>query len=186
MKSILCFLKAVLGLFCASMAQADPLNDDFNGIIVDASGWHIPTWVSPTDGTYVGQTQFRCSQNAPLPAAIDSNAIIVLDTYNPTGSSFYGTDLISNQSFGQRIIFTVRAKMNAPIPPGIVGGIFLYAPPASTSNTLHDEIDFELLSSDPSHVYTNIYVSRHALAKNVWRKPALASNIIRLRVLPTL
>ncbi len=133
--------------------------DDFNGSIVTASNWHIPTWVSSTDGTYVGQTQFRCSQNAPLPAARNSNAIIALDTYNPTGSSFYGTDLISNQSFalGQGITVTVRAKMNAPIPPGIVGGIFLYAPPTSTSNTLHDEIDFELLGNDPNHVWTNIY-----------------------------
>ena len=139
------------------------LYDDFNGSIVNANNWHIPTWVSSTDGTFIGQTQFRCSQNAPLPAAINSNAIIALDTYNPTanqpGSSFYGTDLISNQSFalGQGITVTVRAKMNADTPTGIVGGIFLYAPPASTSDTLHDEIDFELLSKDPYHVWTNIY-----------------------------
>jgi hypothetical protein len=144
------------------MVSSNPsilLSDDFTGTIVDASNWHIPTWVSPTDGTFVGQTQFRCSQNAPLPAASNSNAIITLDTYNPTGLSFYGTDLISNQSFtlAQGIIITVIAKMDAPIPAGIVGGIFLYAPPASTSNTLHDEIDFELLSSDPYYVHTNIY-----------------------------
>ena len=135
------------------------LHDDFNGSIVNASNWHIPTWVSPTDGTFVGQTQFRCSQNAMLSAASNSNAIIALDTYNPTGSSFYGTDLICNQSFALRqgITVTVRAKMDAPIPAGIVGGIFLYAPPAGTSNTLHDEIDFELLSNDPNNVWTNIY-----------------------------
>jgi hypothetical protein len=141
------------------LAPTALLRDDFDGSIVTASNWHIPTWVSPTDGTFVGQTQFRCSQNAPLPAASNSNAIIALDTYNPTGSSFYGTDLISNQSFalGQGITVTVRVKMNAPIPAGIVCGIFLYAPPASTSNTLHDEIDFELLSNDPNHVWTNIY-----------------------------
>ena len=47
--------------------------------------------------------------------------------------------------------------MNAHTPAGIVCGIFLYAPPASTSDTLHDEIDFELLSNDPYHVWTNIY-----------------------------
>ncbi|RPH49104.1 MAG: glycosyl hydrolase family protein [Desulfobacteraceae bacterium] len=135
------------------------LHDDFNGSTVTASNWHIPTWVSPTDGTFVGQTQFRCSQNAALPAVSTGNAIIALDTNNPTGSSFYGTDLISNQSFalGRGITVTVRAKMDAPIPVGIVGGIFLYAPPAGTSNTLHDEIDFELLSNDPNHVLTNIY-----------------------------
>lgn len=136
------------------------LNDDFTGTIVDASNWHIPTWVSSTDGTFVGQTQFRCTQNAPLPAAIDDSAIIALDTYNPTGQSFYGTDLITNQllNLGQGIIYTVRAKFNAPIPAGIIGGIFLYYPPTSNAGP-HDEIDFELYSNDLNNIYTNIYGS---------------------------
>jgi hypothetical protein len=87
---------------------------------------HIPTWISPTDGTFVGQTQFRLAQNSLLPAANDSNAVITVESYNPTGFSFYGTNLISNQSFslGERIHITVRAKMNASTPD-IVGGIFL-------------------------------------------------------------
>ena len=136
-----------------------PLYDDFSGSTVNAGNWHIPTWLSPTDGTFVGQTQFRCIQNAPLPVVSNSNAIIALDTYNPTGSGFYGTDLIGNQLFtlGRGITVTVRAKMNAPIPAGVVGGIFLYAPPAGTNNAPHDEIDFELLGNDPNHVWTNIY-----------------------------
>jgi beta-glucanase (GH16 family) len=133
------------------------LFDDFSGNIVSSLKWHIPTWVSPTDGTFIGQTQFRCTQNSSLPAAKDSNAIITVESYNPTGFSFYGTDLISNQSFslGEGIHITVRAKMNASTP-GIVGGIFLYAlKPGST--TLHDEINFELLTNLPSGVQTNIY-----------------------------
>ena len=134
---------------------ADLLYDDFNGSIVDANNWHIPAWVSPTDGTFYGQTQQRCSQNSLLPAAIDSNAIVALDSYNPTGASFYGTDLISNQSFQAGIRITVRAKMNA-MPRGIVGGIFLYAPVVD-ANADHDEVDFELLTNDPANVHTNIY-----------------------------
>ncbi len=135
------------------------LSDEFDGSVVNGNNWHIPTWTSPTDGTFVGQTQFRCTQNATLPAEINGNAVIALQTYNPTGLSFYGTDLISNQSFavGQGITLTVRAKMDAPIPAGVIGGIFLYSPPVNSSNTLHDEIDFELFSSDPNHVWTNIY-----------------------------
>ncbi len=46
--------------------------------------------------------------------------------------------------------------MSAPLRPGIVGGLFLYAL-APGSNTLHDEIDFELLSNVPDQVQTNIY-----------------------------
>lgn len=131
--------------------------DDFSGDIVSSTNWHIPTWVSPTDGTFIGRTQFRCTQNSSLPAASDSKAIITVETYNPLGSSFYGTDLISNQSLTleQGLHITVRAKMNTSTP-GIVGGIFLYAlKPGST--TLHDEIDFEFLTNKPNGVQTNIY-----------------------------
>jgi hypothetical protein len=136
----------------------DLLYDDFLGSIVNASNWHIPTWVSPTDGTFYGQTQQRCSQNASLPAAANGNAIIALNTYNPTGGSFYGTDLITKQSFTAGVRVTVRAKMNA-MPAGIVGGIFLYAPPTNASTSDHDEIDFELLTTDPANVHTNIYAN---------------------------
>lgn len=140
----------------------DPLalfGDNFTGSVVDSSKWSIPTWVSSNDGTYVGQTQFRCSQNASLPAILDGSAMIALDTYNPTGASFYGTDLISDELFylEQGISVTVRARMDESMPAGVVCGIFLYAKPKSTANTLHDEIDFELLSNDPYKVSTNIY-----------------------------
>ncbi len=133
------------------------LYNEFIGNIVSASNWHIPTWVSPYDGTFVGRTQFRCTQNSPLPAANDGNAIITVEKYNPTGFSFYGTDLISNQflSLTTGIQITVRAKMNTSTK-GIVGGLFLYAlKPGST--TLHDEIDFELMTNSTNGVQTNIY-----------------------------
>jgi hypothetical protein len=32
------------------------LYDNFTGNIVSSTKWHIPTWVSPTDGTFVGRT----------------------------------------------------------------------------------------------------------------------------------
>jgi hypothetical protein len=133
------------------------LYDNFTGNIVSSTKWHIPTWISPTDGTFVGRTQFRCTQNSSLPAAKDSNAIITVESYNPTGFSFYGTDLISNQLFHleEGIHITVRAKMDT-LTPGIVGGIFLYALKPG-SDTLHDEIDFELLTNLPDKVQTNIY-----------------------------
>jgi beta-glucanase (GH16 family) len=113
--------------------------------------------VSPTDGTVVGHTQFRFTQKSSLPAADNGNAILAVESYNPTAFSFYGTDLRSNQSFdlGEGIHITVRAKMNTTTP-GIVGGFFLYAlKPGST--TYHDEIDFELLTNRPNEAQTNIY-----------------------------
>ena len=156
-KSIFCIAIVFLFITPSTTLASNLLYDDFKGNIVSSTKWHIPTWVSPTDGTFVGQTQFRCTQNSPLPAANDSNAIITVESYNPTGFSFYGTNLISNQLFylEDGIHITVRAKMNT-LTPGIVGGIFLYALKPG-SDTLHDEIDFELLTNLPDKVQTNIY-----------------------------
>jgi len=158
MKKILfCMVIGFIVISPSIILAATLLYDDFTGNIVSSSNWHIPTWVSPTDGTFVGRTQFRCTQHSSLPACKDSNAIITVETYNPTGFSFYGTDLISNQSFplGKGIHLTVRAKMDTTTP-GIVGGIFLYALKPG-SNTIHDEIDFELITNLPNGAQTNIY-----------------------------
>jgi hypothetical protein len=148
--------------YVESLGEPSILYDDFNGTATDANNWHIPTWVSPTDGTFVGRTQFRVTQHSPLPSVSNSNVKITVETYYPIspGACFYGTDLISNLSFapqsGQELDVKVRAKMNIPEPCGVVGGIFLYALKPG-SNTLHDEIDFELLGNRPNQVQTNIY-----------------------------
>lgn len=132
--------------------------DGTNGSLVNASKWHIPTWVSPTDGTFVGRTQFRVTQNSPLPSIVNSNVKITVQSYNPTGFSFYGYDLISNRAFipENGLNLKVRAKMNSPVSPGVVGGIFKYVT-KSGNGTLHDEIDFEILGNKPSGVQTNVY-----------------------------
>jgi beta-glucanase (GH16 family) len=132
--------------------------DKFSAKKMDDKKWNIPTWYSPTDGTYVGRTQFRCSQNSGLPKVRSGVAQIALDTYNPTGFSLYGTDLITEKSFGTtasgiRVTFVARAK--GPFPKGMVIGLFLYSYNASTG--LHDEVDFELLGNDTKRVCTNIY-----------------------------
>lgn len=170
-------------LFCLIVFPSTPLlaeallYDDFNGNIVSSSKWHIPTWVSPTDGSVVGLTQFRFTQNSSLPAANNGNATIVLESYNPMALSFYGTDLRSNQSFalGTGVHITVRAKMDTAMP-GIVGGIFLYGlKPGST--TYHDEIDFELLTNRPYEVQTNIYSNEKLGTGNVQFIPYASGSV---------
>ena len=145
-------------IFSTAIAANVIFDDDFTGSSVSAAHWHIPTWVSPTDGTYVGRTQFRCTQNSGLPSCINSNAIIVVETYNPTGFSFYGTDLISNVAFAPpttgELVVTARLKTNQ-IQAGTVFAFFLYAAP--TTGTNHDEIDFELVGNLPNQFNTNIY-----------------------------
>ena len=133
--------------------------EDFPGNVVDYAKWHIPTWVSPTDGTYVGRTQFECTQNAGLPAAEDGNALITVQTFNPTGASFYGYDLISDPMFTpgpSGLTVTIVAKLGTSTPGGTVSGFFMYSLKPG-GGTLHDEIDFELLSNDVTNFNTNIY-----------------------------
>ncbi len=134
------------------------LADDFSRAKVASKEWLIPKWRSPSDGTFVGRTQFRCSQNASLPKAADGSARVTLDTYNPTGYSFYGTDLIAKRPIllNQGVLVTVVARAEAPFARGLVGGIFLYGLKEG-SDTLHDEIDFELLSNRPDRIQTNLY-----------------------------
>jgi len=162
MRFISVFFVLCLMFISTSCDYPDPessvlLKDEFSGSRVDSAKWYIPTWVSSTDGTFVGQTQFRCSQNSKLPLIRGGDAIIALNTYNPTGRSFYGTDLISKQTFEPGCMITVVAKLDSSMPEGIVGGIFLYKPPDGFGDTLHDEIDFELLSNDPDYIHTNVY-----------------------------
>ena len=144
-------------VLAAAQTTTTIFSDNFDGFLMRSDLWHIPTWVSSSDGTFVGRTQFRCSQNAGLPAIINGEAKINLNTFNPTGDLFYGTDLISNRTFllGDGLIFTIRVKFNSPVPRGIVGGIFLYD--LVGSGPKHDEIDFELVSNRLSEVQTNIY-----------------------------
>jgi len=176
-KVLFCIAVSFLVISPSTIHAATLLHDDFSGNIVSSSKWHIPTWVSPTDGTVVGHTQFRFTQNSSLPAVKDGNAIIAVESYNPTAFSFYGTDLRSNQAFalGQGIHITVRAKMDTSTP-GIVGGIFLYAlKPGST--TYHDEIDFELLTNRPNGAQTNIYSNEKLGTGNVQFAPYASGSI---------
>jgi hypothetical protein len=98
-KALFCAVIGFLLISPSTLLAATLLCDDFSGNMVSPGKWHIPTWVSPTDGTVVGLTQFRFTQSSPLPAVDNGNAIIAVESYNPTSFSFLGTDLRSNQSF---------------------------------------------------------------------------------------
>jgi beta-glucanase (GH16 family) len=154
----LAFLFALIAFPSLSQADTVVFNDDFTGTIANSNNWHIPTWTSATDGTYIPRTQMRVTQSSPLPTASNGNVIIPVQSFNPSGSSFYGTDLISNKTFsvGEGLDIKIKAKMNSPLRGGTVGGIFLYSL-LPGSDTIHDEIDFEILGNKPGQVQTNIY-----------------------------
>jgi hypothetical protein len=163
----LALLGAVFSVVSPPITNADVLlMDRFEGNAVNAELWHIPTWQSPTDGTFLGRTQFRVTQHSGLPPVRGGKVAIDIESFNPTAPigqpSFYGCELISNVPFhvGRRLDVKVRARMKGA-RQGIVGGIFLYAlnDPVTTD---HDEIDFELLTDKAyrSQVQTNVYANQ--------------------------
>ena len=140
------------------------LQDGFSGASLDTQVWTMPTWQGPSDGTYLGRTQLRVTQNAANPTVSGGVLHLAVDSYNPTGFSFYGTEIFSKQTFtrGDGLIMDVRARLVSPLPGGIVGGMFLYQlKPGSL--TVHDEIDWEMLSNDwvsnANVAQTNIYAN---------------------------
>ncbi len=141
-----------------SVADSLVFSDHFDGPSLSQEHWYIPTYDHSGDGTYVGRTQFRVTQNSSLPEISGGNVCIPVQTYSPRGLSFYGTEIITRQQFTPRegLDVIVHARMANSNYHGIVGGIFLYALKGG-SNTLHDEIDFEFLTNVPDHFQTNIY-----------------------------
>lgn len=159
MKKIILFVLFSWSIgFAGAQSTVVIFYDNFiTGTIMNGALWHIPTWTSSTDGTFLGRTQLRCTQSASLPSVAASQASINLDTYNPGGGfCFYGTDAISNRTFlpGKGLIFTFRVKMQTPMPGGIVGAMYLYN---ITTLPNHDEIDYELVTNQLNMVHTNIY-----------------------------
>jgi len=142
----------------ASVLGATPLDEKFAGAPVDPRNWEIPTFKASGDGTFIGRTQFRVTQNSGLPKTDGQGAMIPIETFNAKEPSFLGTEMISRAAFavGKGLDVKIRARMNSAAHPGIVGGIFLYALKPG-SDTIHDEIDFELLTNRPGEVQTNIY-----------------------------
>lgn len=132
------------------------LHDDFNGSAVNEDLWNYPIWTPVDNPSYYGQTQIRQS----LPKVADGVLQLRLDTHNPTGNSFYGSEIISDQEFaiGTGIAFEARARLLSPLEGGLVGGIFAYE---YENSSAHDEVTFELLSNDAvggsNRVLTNAY-----------------------------
>ena len=159
--AMVCFM-AILVNAQGQQSTINIVYDHFSvGINMDNNSWYIPTWKGNGDGTFVGRTQFMCTNSpAPwneLPGVNNSEASVNLETYNPYPGAFSGRDAIFQKIFspGKGLIFTIRAKLKAPMPGGIVGGIFLYN--TNSNPYYHNEIDYELLSNEFNYVHTNIY-----------------------------
>jgi hypothetical protein len=98
--------------------------DDFSAPL-SPNDWDYNHFSPVNNPSFYGRTQQR--QN--LPPVSGGQLHLQLDTFNPTGFSFYGSEAITRQTFaptdGGGIAFEVSARITTPVA-GIVGGIFGY------------------------------------------------------------
>jgi hypothetical protein len=130
------------------------LVDEFDGTSLDTSLWFQPTG----PGTFLGRTQMRPPS---FPIEVSGGvAKLHLDTFNPTGFSFFGSEIRTVEVFDLQdgLIFETRSRLLPGTPGGILGSLFSYV----TNGTVRDEIDFELLSNDipgsNDRILTNVFV----------------------------
>ncbi len=145
------------------------LSDDFsNDAPLNPAVWDYNHWAPVNNPSFYGLTQIEQA----LPSVSNGALQLTLQTYNPTsnppGTSFLGSEIISNQSFNPAaggIVFTAVARLVNPVP-GLVGGIFGYNYNSSTN--LDNESDFELLSNDTAVnlAQTNVYSNQPLGAGN--------------------
>ncbi|MCX6356205.1 MAG: glycoside hydrolase family 16 protein [Candidatus Aureabacteria bacterium] len=116
---------------------------------VNQSIWAYPTGAA----SFNGRTQMRPN----FPNVSNDLLHLQLDTYNPTGNSFYGSEIFSlgKAAPGTGLSAEFKARLVTPVK-GLVGGAFLYD---IFSTGSHNEIDFELISNLPNKVQTNIYAN---------------------------
>jgi hypothetical protein len=146
------------------------LSDSFGGNSVNTQLWSLPVWIQGSGATFTGRTQFIVAQNGPFPTENGGALHLGLSDYNPYAipgnPSFYGSELISNQSFdpavGTTLVISAQLKLDTPVPGGILGAMFLY--PTTPNANSDNEIDFELLSNNyvnnTNQVETNVYANQ--------------------------
>jgi hypothetical protein len=131
--------------------------DDFSAPL-STNNWDYNHFSSVNNPSFYGRTQQRQS----LPTVSGGVLHLKLDTFNPTGFSFFGSEAITKQTFAPSdaggIAFEASARIVTPVA-GIVGGIFGYN--FNSATRLHSELDTELLGNDAAagrnRAQTNVY-----------------------------
>jgi virginiamycin B lyase len=134
------------------LADSILFSDSFTvyGARLDLTKW--TTELGPS--SYLGRTQLAdwVTSGGVGQFLVDSTgAQLALNTFNPTGSSMYGTQAETLRLFqpgmDSTINLTVRMRLTS-LQPGLVYGVYFYGcADKATCATNHDEVDIELLTN---------------------------------------
>ncbi len=139
------------------MAGVILFQDDFPSTGPLDTRWDFNHWEAKNNPSYLGLTQMRQS----LPRAENAMARIRLDTWND-GKSFLGSEAITREAFslpggGGGIAFECKFKFEGT-QGGMIAGFFAYqAFPPGADRDIHDEIDFEILTTNLKKISTNVF-----------------------------
>lgn len=132
--------------------------DDFatNGPL-DATKWDFNHWSAVNNPSFLGLTQMR----QELPFAENGMARIRLDTWLD-GKAFSGSEAITNQSFNLNnggVAFEGKFRFEST-QGGMITGFFTFQDfPEGDARNPHDEIDYEILTSQLDKISTNVFIA---------------------------
>lgn len=157
-----------LSLLVVTHASAQTLSDEFS---IAADRLNRAVWTTEIgNGSFLGRTQLRdwvTEDGVGRFTVVDGAARLVLETFNPTGFSLYGTHAKTRASFQPTaqtdIVLEARLRLTS-LQPGVVYGLYFYGCGASCASD-HDEVDIELVSNFlqdgavPARVQLNRYAA---------------------------
>jgi beta-glucanase (GH16 family) len=137
--------------------------DDFsNNGPLNSANWDFNHWQQDNNPAFLGLTNMRQS----LPLAQNGMARIELDTWNPATSqyppTFLGSEAITKQAFAlpggsQGLAFEAKAKFEGTLG-GMIAGFFTFQDfPPNVNRNIHDELDYEILTTNLQRVSTNVF-----------------------------
>ena len=130
--------------------------DDFskNGSL-NSANWDYNHWSAQNNPSFLGLTQMRQS----LPQAENGMARIRLDTWLD-GKAFSGSEAITKQAWDVNtggIAFEGRFRYEGT-QGGMIAGFFSYQDfPPNVNRNVHDEIDYEILTTNLNKISTNVF-----------------------------
>jgi hypothetical protein len=133
--------------------------DDFSVAGQLGNSWDYNHWSQNNNPSYLGQTQMR--QN--LPDAENGMARIKMDTFNPPPGgpdSYYGSEAITKQAWdvgAGGLGFEGKFRFEGA-QGGMISGFFTYEQfPTGAVREPHDEIDFEIITTQMQKISTNVF-----------------------------
>jgi hypothetical protein len=134
--------------------------DDFSVAGQLGNSWDYNHWSQNNNPSYLGQTQMR----QYLPDAANGMARIKMDTFNPPPGgpdSYFGSEAITNQAWDVSaggLGFEGKFRFEGS-QGGMIAGFFTYEQfPTGAVREPHDEIDFEIITTQMQKISTNVFM----------------------------